>query len=54
MADYMISIEVGNGEREEILAELTDAQEKVYKGYNRLQSLGALIASKAKKATLEK
>lgn len=37
MVDYMISIEAGNGETEEILAELTDAQKKVYKGYNRLQ-----------------
>ena len=41
-----IRIEVRDGEVEKILRELSEAQEKIYECYNRLQEAGVLVISK--------
>lgn len=50
MTDYNIRIEVEDGEVEEILKELNEAQETIYKCYNKLQSLGVLKIKKSPSA----
>lgn len=42
MNNYSIRIEVMDGEVREILKSLADAQEKIYKCYQRLQDIGVL------------
>ena len=41
-----IRIEVRDGEDEEILRELNEAQEKIYECYSKLKELGVLVTSK--------
>lgn len=51
MNKYSISIKAKDGELEEILKELNDAQEKIYRCYTRLQNLGVLIIDKEEAAS---
>lgn len=46
MGNYVALISVKDGELDEIMAELKEAQEKIYKCYNRLDELGVLRIEK--------
>lgn len=50
MTNYSIRIEVEDGEIEQILKELNEAQETIFKCYNRLQTLGVLKIKKSPSA----
>lgn len=47
MTNYLMSIEVEDGEIETILKEMSEAQEKIYDCYSRLRDLGAVVVRKA-------
>lgn len=46
MGNYVAVISVKDGELDEIMAELEEAQKKIYKCYNRLGELGVLRIEK--------
>jgi hypothetical protein len=46
MNDYMIRIEIPEGEVKKILNELTEAQQKIYECYDRLNDLGVVVLKK--------
>lgn len=46
MRSYMIRIEIKQGEIESIMKEIDEAQDKIYKCYDRLTELGVLTIRK--------
>jgi len=53
MTNYLIRIEVQDGEVEKILKELTEAQEKIYDCYNRLRDMGVVTVPGTEKVAPE-
>lgn len=43
---YLIRVEIQDGEIEQILRELNEAQEKIYQCYSRLQEAGMVVVRK--------
>lgn len=48
MSKYLMQVSVQDGELESIMKELSDAQEKIYECYKRLENLGVLTIKKEK------
>lgn len=46
MNGYLIRVEIRDGEIEQILRELNEAQEKIYQCYSRLQEAGVVVIRK--------
>lgn len=53
MTNYSIRINVQEDELREIMNDLQQAQEQIYRCYNRLQSLGVVTISKEKEPSAE-